>query len=114
MRRSGERELSDDRILGSGEFVERIIKEAEGRNKFQLPVSENHQKIDEYISKICKNEKVSTDGLTGGSRRKEVSGVRNRVAIELVKGHGVELAEVARQVGVSTSAISKIIKRARQ
>ncbi|CAB1061143.1 conserved hypothetical protein, partial [Olavius sp. associated proteobacterium Delta 1] len=29
MRRSGERELSDDRILGSGEFIERIIKEAE-------------------------------------------------------------------------------------
>ena len=52
MRRSGERELSDDRILGSGEFVERIIKEAEAKIKFQFPVSENHQKINEYISKI--------------------------------------------------------------
>ncbi|CAB1065960.1 hypothetical protein D1BOALGB6SA_10759 [Olavius sp. associated proteobacterium Delta 1] len=57
---------------------------------------------------------MSIDELTGGSRRKEVSGVRNRIAIELVKGHGVALAEVARRVGVSTSAISKIIKRARQ
>ncbi|CAB1065125.1 hypothetical protein D1BOALGB6SA_9922, partial [Olavius sp. associated proteobacterium Delta 1] len=47
MRRSGERELSDDRILGSGEFIERIIKEAEARIKFQLPVSEKDQKIDE-------------------------------------------------------------------
>ncbi|MBW2429622.1 MAG: hypothetical protein JRF56_11725, partial [Deltaproteobacteria bacterium] len=37
-----------------------------------------------------------------------------RIAIELVKGHGVALAEVARRVGVSTSAISKIIKRASQ
>ncbi|CAB1061937.1 hypothetical protein D1BOALGB6SA_6713, partial [Olavius sp. associated proteobacterium Delta 1] len=34
-------------------------------------------------------------------------GVRNRIAIELVKGRGVALAEVARRVGVSTSAISK-------
>ena len=114
MRRSGQRELSDDRILGSGEFVERIIKEAEAKIKFQLPVSENDQKINEYIGKICKNEKVSIDELIGGSRRKEVSGVRNRIAIELVKGHGVALAEVARRVGVSTSAISKIIKRASQ
>jgi len=114
MRRSGGRELSDDRILGSGEFVERIIKEAEAKIKFQLPVSENHQKINEYISKICKNEKVSIDELTGGSRRKEVSGVRNRIAIELVKGRGVALAEVARRVGVSTSAISKILKRTSQ
>ena len=112
MRRSGDRELSDDRILGSGEFVERIIKEAEAKIKFQLPVSENHQIINEYISKICKNEKVSIDELIGGSRRREVSGVRNRIALELVKGHGVALAEVARRVGVSTSAIAKIIKRA--
>jgi len=54
----------------------------------------------------------SVDELKGDSRRKEVSGIRNRIAIELVKGHGVALAEVARRVGVSTSAISKIIKRA--
>ena len=114
MRRSGERELSDDRILGSGEFVERIIKEAEAKIKFQLPVSENYQKINEYISKICKNEKISSDELIGDSRRQEVSGVRNRIAIELVKGHGVALAGVARRVGVSTSAISKIIKGASQ
>ncbi len=43
MRRSGDRELSDDRILGSGEFVERIIKEAEAKIKYQLPVKEHHQ-----------------------------------------------------------------------
>ena len=114
MRRSGERELSDDRILGSGEFVERIIKEAEAKIKFQLSVGGNHQKINEYMSKICKNEKISLEELKGGSRRKAVSGVRGRIAVELVKGHGVALAEVARRVGVSTSAISKIIKRAGQ
>jgi DNA-directed RNA polymerase specialized sigma subunit len=32
----------------------------------------------------------------------------------LVKNHGVALAEVARRVGVSTAAVSKIIKRASQ
>ena len=37
--------------------------------------------------------------------------VRARIAIGLVKEHGETLAEVARRVGVSTSAISKIIKR---
>jgi transcriptional regulator with XRE-family HTH domain len=30
-----------------------------------------------------------------------------------VKRHGVALAEVARRVGVSTSGVSKILKRAR-
>ena len=112
LRRSGDRELSDGRILGSGEFVERIIKEAETQIKYQLPLLEHHHKIDEFITEICQAENVSIEELKGGSRRKEISRVRARIAIGLVKTQGVALAEVARQLGVSTTAISKIIKRA--
>ena len=111
MRRSGERELSDERILGNGEFVERILKEADAKIRYQLPVKEHHEKIDEWIAKICKDEKVCLEELRGGSRRKEVSRVRGQIAIGLVKEHGVALAEVARRIGVCTSAISKIIRR---
>ena len=114
LRRSGDRELSDDRILGSGEFVERIIKEADAKIKYQLPIKEQNQKINEYIARLCKNKKVSIEELKSGSRCREVSGVRALIAIGLVKKHGVALAEVARRVGVSTAAVSKIIKRARQ
>ncbi|MGB5750189.1 MAG: transposase [Desulfobacterales bacterium] len=112
LRRSGERELSDDRILGSGDFVEQIIKEAETKIKYQLPDLEQSQRIDELIIELCENEKVSIEEIKGGSRRREASRVRARIAIGLVKTHGVALAEVARHLGVSTSAVSKIIKRA--
>ncbi len=61
-----------------------------------------------------KKEKVSIKELRSGNRCKEVSGVRALIAIGLVKKHGVALAEVARRVGVSTAAVSKIIKRAGQ
>jgi DNA-directed RNA polymerase specialized sigma subunit len=64
--------------------------------------------------KICKDEDVSIEELRAGSRRKGAIGARARIAIGLVKTHGVALAEVARQLGISTSAISKIIKRASQ
>jgi REP element-mobilizing transposase RayT len=111
MRRAGNRELSDDRILGSGQFVERIIKEAEGKIKYQLPDKEHLQKINEFVAKACREEKVSIKELKAGSRRKEASRVRALIAIGLVKTYGVALAEVARQLGVSTSAVSKIIKR---
>jgi putative transposase len=114
LRQSGQRELSDDRILGSGEFVERIIKEADAKIKHQLPVKEQGQIIDKFIAKLCKKEKISIKELRSGSRRKEVSGVRALVAIGLVNKYGVTLAEIARQVGVSTAAVSKIIKRAGQ
>jgi hypothetical protein len=71
MRRSGNRELSDDRILGSGKYVERIIKEAEANIKYQLPFREHHQKIDEFIARICKSENVSLEELKGGQPRQK-------------------------------------------
>lgn len=112
MRRTGDRESSDERILGSGEFVERIIKEAETKIKYQLPDLEHHHKIKELITKKCQDANISPEELKAGSRRSEISCVRAQIAIGLVKIHGVALAEAARQLGVSTSAISKIIKRA--
>ena len=63
---------------------------------------------------LFQNRYKSIEELKSGSRCREVSGVRALIAIGLVKKHGVALAEVARQVGVSTAAVSKIIKRARQ
>jgi transcriptional regulator with XRE-family HTH domain len=67
---------------------------------------------DEFITEICQAENVSIEELKGGSRRMEISRVRALIAIGLVKKQGVALAEVARRLGVSTTAISKIIKRA--
>ena len=84
MRLSGDRELTDDRILGSGDFVERIIKEAEDKIKYQPPVKEHNYKIDEFIAKVCKNENVSIEELRAGRRRREASDVRARIAIGMV------------------------------
>jgi putative transposase len=114
LRRSGDRELSDDRILGSGEFVERTIKEAHANVRYQFSVNEQTGKIDEYIAQVCKKEKVSIAEIKAGGRRRKASRVRARIAIGLVKSHGVSLAEVARQLGVTTSAVSRIISRADQ
>ena len=111
LRRSGERELSDDRILGSGEFVERIINEAEAKQKYQFPMKAHPEKIEEWIAKVCRREKVSIEAIKAGSRSRETSRVRAQIANKLVKDHGISLAEVARQLGVSTSAVSRIITR---
>ena len=52
LRRTGDREMSDDRILGSGEFVERVIKEAQTEVRYQFSVNEQAGKIDKYIEGI--------------------------------------------------------------
>jgi hypothetical protein len=114
LRRAGNRELGDDRILGSRDFVKQILEEAEGNVKYQLPVKRQDRKIDEFITQLCQSEKVSIKDLKSGSRRKKVPAIRSMISIGLVKNYGVSLAEVARRVGVSTTAIAKIMKRANQ
>ena len=94
--------------------MEQIIKEAEAKIKYQFPIKEHPEKINEFIVKVCKDEKVSIEELRAGGRRREMSKVRAQIAIGLVERYGVSLAEVARQLGVTASAVSIIISRADQ
>ena len=48
-------------------------------------VREHHQKIEEFIARICRSENVSIAELNSGSRRKEVSGAQARIAIRTGK-----------------------------
>ncbi|MFH1722281.1 MAG: hypothetical protein ABH950_06735, partial [Candidatus Altiarchaeota archaeon] len=59
----------------------------------------------------CKEEGIGEEELRRGSRRGKLSMVRLRIARQLVKDFGLSLAEVARQLGVSTSAVSKMLVR---
>lgn len=110
-RRHGNRERFDERILGSGHFVERVIKEADERVSSGFEGIERKRKVAQMIQHICDQEGINVLELRTGSRRRSVSRVRSQLAHELVETQGIPLAEVARHVGVSTSAISKMLSR---
>jgi hypothetical protein len=111
MRRLGERQLSDERILGSGLFVERMIAEATERLKRRFTTAERLNQAKERITQTYKAEGISRKALISGSRRRRISKVRYRLAVELVEEIGLSMAEAARQLGVSTPAVSKIIRK---
>ncbi len=103
-------EMSDARILGSGDFVEEITKEASANVKYQFAESERKKRVEEYIATTCEKEGLTPDELRSGSRRQHVSKTRAMVANYIVRNVGVTLADAARYLGVSTSAVSKMIK----
>jgi putative transposase len=113
MRRQEGREMSDERILGSGDFVEQVLGEADTRTKAQFPVEERGEKVRELITRLCAKEKINLEELQSGSRRPPVSTLRSTAARQLVKLYGVPLAEAARYLGVTTSAISKALQKAK-
>ncbi len=63
------------------------------------------------IAATCKKEKVRVEALKEGSRRRDISKARAELAGILVGECGFTLAETARRLGVSTSAIAKSLSR---
>jgi hypothetical protein len=104
--------MTDERILSSGVFVEQVLKEANEKTKGPYTARDRKKRVEELILERCKKGNISVSELKGGSRRGTIPGVRAEITKCLVDSYGLPLAEVARQVGVSTSAISKALRRA--
>jgi hypothetical protein len=114
LRKTQERISGDQRILGTGEFVERVLSESGEPLRFRFSLQERIKRIEVILKEECQKGKIEYEELRMGSRRGEISRVRLEIAQRLVRELGVSLAEVARLLGVSTSAISKILQRSPQ
>jgi REP element-mobilizing transposase RayT len=111
MRRLGVREKSDERILGSGEFVRQLIQQSDEARKKQFSGSKSLRQAIQHIERVCKDEDVDIKALEGGSRRQKISKTRARLIEKLTEEFGLSLAEAGRQLGVSSSAVAKTLSR---
>jgi REP element-mobilizing transposase RayT len=111
LRRYGEKVLTDERILGTDDFVERILGEADQRAQRSFSLRLRDKEELQFIKAICREEGISMKELQMGSRRRPIPKIRSDIARKLAGEWGIPLAEIARQLGVSTSAISQILRR---
>lgn len=109
--RKGRKTEYDERILGSGEFVTTIFKEAEERQVRQLKLRRGGLTIAGIIQKECAAAGISERELKTGSRRHVVSVTRKQIAWRGVEELGLTSAEIARHLGVCTSTITRAIEK---
>jgi hypothetical protein len=108
LRRKGDKIPSDQRILGSGEFVEELLLEAEKREKETLRLSRRVRGLDELMREMVKGEGIEERRLRSGGRGKEMIRVR-KIFCQLAVGRmGYPGAQVARYLGVTTSAVNRL------
>jgi hypothetical protein len=101
----------DARILGGEDFVRDILGEADKILRRQLRLSERRESIERWIKKICHEEGVREEELRMGGGRRQVSRARGKISCHLSHELGIPMAEIARELGVCTSAIAKAIRR---
>jgi putative transposase len=105
LRRKGERYASDDRILGRSEFVEGLLAQAQQREKETLRLSRKGRDLASLAGEIVAGTGLKESDLRSGSRQKKVSRARRLLCQLAVKKMGYPGAEVARFLGVTTSAV---------
>ena len=108
LKRRGIKVASDGRILGGEGFIERLLSEAEEREKETLRLFRKVPELATLVRKIVKGEGMEESELRSGMRNKRVVKGR-RVFCQLAVGKlGYPGAEVARFLGVTTSSVNRL------
>lgn len=111
MRRRGSKEAYDERILGGGEFVTAIFKEAEDRQLRQTKHKRRGLTIEKIITAECKDRQINERELKAGGKRSSISTARAVIACRCREELGSSAAEIARHLGVNTSSIARTLMR---
>jgi putative transposase len=112
IRQRGARSLADERILGTGRFVERMLAAGDARQQTQRAQGQRLREAQAVIRRQCRQAQIGLEELRMGSRRRRIAAVRAELAVHLVSQLGLSLADTARLLGVSTSGIAKTVARA--
>jgi REP element-mobilizing transposase RayT len=107
MRRRGQGMASDERILGSGDFVERVIAETERQERETLRLRRKAPELIALLKEVAGREGLDEEELKKVRRRREVSVVLKMFCQLAVQKYGHPGASVARFLGVTTSLVNR-------
>jgi REP element-mobilizing transposase RayT len=107
-RRKGNKMVADERILGGGEFAETILAEATERTRQTLRLPRTVAELGMLARRVASREGVTETELRSGSRRQRASKARRSFCRAAVTELGISGAEVARFLGVTTSAVNRV------
>ena len=88
-----------------------MVQGTDEGNIFLDRAQNSGKKTAHIVHEECLKHWISTEELRAGSRRTRVSQARAIIAARCVQDLGASAAEIARQVVVNTSSVSRAIKR---
>jgi len=109
--RDGIRISSDERILGSSDFVEKTLRRAGEAYDQKLQLQSAGVDLSTVIGAVCRDLEVDEDELTGASKRLKATNARALVSHIAVRGLSISGSEVARRLKVDRSAVCRAARR---
>jgi REP element-mobilizing transposase RayT len=103
-----ERELSDERILGSGDFVESVLRESDNNSSINGKPS-----IDDVLKEVSEESGIRREQILGPSRSRRVSNARKQFFLVAHERAGATLSMLGRLTGRSHVAVRMAIEEAK-
>jgi REP-associated tyrosine transposase len=109
LRRGREAFVSDERVLGSSEFVEELREAVERA----VPTTESRVLLPDLVTRVCRATSIPPEALHQGNRRAEVARAREGIAYLAIEVYGYSGASLIHHLGVGAPSIHKAAQRGR-
>jgi hypothetical protein len=110
----GLKEAADERILGTGEFVEEALKYAGEKESKASLLRRQGWDINTVRKKVCEILLIKPKSLYNRGQQDTVSQARALYSKWLSEDLGMRKSEIAEELGVSRAAMGRLVKRGEQ
>ena len=112
--RQGIRLASDERLMGSSEFVERTLKAAGEAYDRRMRLHSAGIDLSAVIEAVCRYFGIRQKKLAGSTKQVKTARARALISYMATQDLSISGSEVARRLNIDRSAVSRAVQRARK
>jgi putative transposase len=114
LRESGEYQKGDERILGDGQFVEKVLEKAEEKFKEKYSLKAKGYNLERLIKRVSELTGVTQEMITDGIRDTERTNARSILCYWATEKLGVTQSQLAQMLNRAQTAIVYAVRRGRE
>ena len=107
----GTRIKGDERILGSADFVDKVLRIAHEQLEERTRLRRHGLDWKVLVERVADHFKVDGESLRGGRKERGVVRARSGICYLAVRKLGMSATEVARRLAITVSAVSNLAAR---
>lgn len=105
----GVRIKGDERLLGSSEFVEQVLKRADEQLEEKYRLKESVINLPVLIEKVAEHFKIDPENLKSAGKERTLTQIRRVLCYIAVRKLGYPCTEVCRALGISAATVSNAV-----
>jgi REP element-mobilizing transposase RayT len=105
----GVRIKGDERILGSSDFVERVLKQADEQLEERYRLQANLISLPAFVDKVAQHYKIDPDDLKSASKARVITNARRALCYIAVRKLGYKCTDISKAAGIDATTASRAV-----